>query len=100
MSSQLNIKLDHTLKKEADELAKQLGLSLSGVVRAFLLQFIRSRGITFSLDSTIDTSPSLDGKQLEKQLRRVGYSATYAKKHGKAYDAMLKAEQEGQCIEL
>jgi len=44
-------------------------------------------------DPNIDTLPSLTGKELERQLKAVGYSAKYAKEHGQAFDKMLKEEQ-------
>ena len=101
MSTQLNIKLDAKLKKEADHLAKQLGLSLSGILRAFLLHFVRSKRIEFSLnDAETDTPHDLDGKNLERELLKAGYSKAHAKKQGGLYDAMLQAEEKNLLIEF
>ena len=101
MSTQVNIKLDAKLKKQSEELAKMLGFSLSSVLRAFLLHFVRSRRMEFSVEDTeIDTSDALWGSTLEKELIKVGYDAAYAKKQGKAYDNMLKAEKDDTLIEL
>ncbi len=44
----LTVKTDKKLKKEAGELAEELGLPLGTVVNAFLRQFVEDRSITFS----------------------------------------------------
>lgn len=50
MSTQvITIKVDPATKKQAQHLAKELGLSLSGVLKGFLKHFIREKTVTFSL---------------------------------------------------
>lgn len=44
----INIKTDKEVKKNAQKLAKKLGLSLSDVLNASLRNFIRTREIRFS----------------------------------------------------
>jgi len=44
----INIKADVDVKKSAQKIAHDLGLPLSGVINAFLKDFIRSRSISFS----------------------------------------------------
>ncbi|MBI3459031.1 type II toxin-antitoxin system RelB/DinJ family antitoxin [Candidatus Azambacteria bacterium] len=44
----INIKADVEVKKSAQKIAYDLGLPLSGVINAFLKDFIRSRSIAFS----------------------------------------------------
>jgi len=41
-------KVDPQMKKEAQETAKQLGMPLSVVIKAFLKQFIKTKTVTFS----------------------------------------------------
>ena len=48
MSTVLNVKIDDTLKKEAQSVAKSLGLPISTVVAAGLRDFVRTRSITIS----------------------------------------------------
>lgn len=48
MKATINIKADKEVKESAQEIASELGLPLSGVVNAFLKEFIRSRSISFS----------------------------------------------------
>lgn len=45
----INIKADKEVKEEAQKIAKDLGLPLSGVINAFLKDFIRSKSISFSI---------------------------------------------------
>jgi len=46
-------KVDPQTKKEAQQVAKELGLSLSAVIKHFLRQFIRTKTITFSREDEI-----------------------------------------------
>lgn len=48
MKTTINIKADKEVKEQAQEIAEDLGLPLSGVINAFLKDFIRSRSISFS----------------------------------------------------
>ena len=45
----VNVKVDPQVKKEAQKVAKDLGISLSGVVNGFLRHLIRTKTIHFSL---------------------------------------------------
>ncbi len=47
-TAMINIKTDHALKEEAQELARELGFSLSAIVTASLKQFVRARAVQFS----------------------------------------------------
>ncbi len=101
MITQLNIKLpDEKTKREAELLAKQLGFSLGSIMRAFLLHFIRTRKVTFSVETETDTPTHLTGIMLEKALLQTGENAASASRHRKAYDAMLQAEKDGTLIEI
>ncbi len=48
MNTVLNVKLDPTLKRQAQAAAKALGLPISTVVAAGLREFVRTRSITIS----------------------------------------------------
>ena len=48
MKTVINIKTDKEVKKNAQELASQLGLTLSDVLNASLRNFIRTREVYFS----------------------------------------------------
>ncbi len=48
MKTVINIKTDENIKKGAQRLAKELGLSLSDVINASLRNFVRTREVYFS----------------------------------------------------
>lgn len=48
MKTVINVKTDWEVKKTAQQLAKELGLSLSAIVNAYLKQFIRTKEVYFS----------------------------------------------------
>ena len=53
MKTVINLKTDWEVKKNAQELAKKMGLSLSAIINAYLRQFIRSRELYFSMTPTM-----------------------------------------------
>lgn len=48
-STNLNVKLDSKLKKEADDLFKRLGLNMSTAINIFLTQCVREQAIPFEI---------------------------------------------------
>jgi addiction module RelB/DinJ family antitoxin len=54
-STIINIKTDPRVKSKAKKVATDLGLNLSGVLNAYLRQFIRTKSVYFSLN---EESPS------------------------------------------
>lgn len=53
----INFKIDTTVKLEAQKLAKELGLPLSGIVNSQLRQLLRTR--SFELNATPAMTPML-----------------------------------------
>ena len=51
-STVINIKTDIRVKKEAQKVAADLGLSLSGAINGFLRQLIRDKKIIFTLNES------------------------------------------------
>jgi addiction module RelB/DinJ family antitoxin len=49
MKTLINIKTDPEVKKNAQKIANELGLSLSAVINASLKQFVRNREVYFSM---------------------------------------------------
>ena len=47
-TAQLQVKIDPQLKVEAALVAEEMGLTLSGVITAFLKQLVRDRAVTFT----------------------------------------------------
>ncbi|MEK7570794.1 MAG: type II toxin-antitoxin system RelB/DinJ family antitoxin [Patescibacteria group bacterium] len=62
-TTSLHIKIDDTIKSQAQHTADELGLSLSAVVKVLLKQFIRTRSLSVDLDER----PTAYFKQLLKE---------------------------------
>ena len=53
MKTMINIKADKEVKENAQELARDLGLPLSGIINAMLKEFVRNRSVSFSAIPTM-----------------------------------------------
>lgn len=62
----INLKTDQKLKKEAQDLAKELGLSLSDVVNASLHKFVVNQGINISKFPTENLGEYKNKKEIIK----------------------------------
>lgn len=70
MKTVLNVKTDKDIKYKAKKLAEELGLPLSVVVNAYLRQFVRNKGVYFSVIPQM--SKALEGMlgNIESDLRK------------------------------
>ncbi len=82
MKTVINIKADKEVKIGAQKLAKELGLSLSAVVNAYLKQFIRGRAVHFSV------APKMS-PELEKLLGKVEFDV----KRGRNLSPVMRSEK-------
>lgn len=57
MKTLINIKTDKEVKKDAQKIASNLGLSLSAIINAYLKQFVRNKEVYFGIVSQM--SPEL-----------------------------------------
>ncbi len=71
-STIINIKTDQELKKEAQKIVSDLGLSLSGVLNGFLKQLVRDKAIVFTLNESVPSSYLLNSIKTAKQNRKDG----------------------------
>lgn len=55
----INIKTQPETKAKAQEIAKQIGVSLSSLLNAYLKQFIKTKRVTFSKDEEIPNAHTL-----------------------------------------
>ena len=58
MKTLINIKTDYTVKKEAQKLAQDFGISLSAIINAYLKQLLRNKSVYLSLSPKM--SPELE----------------------------------------
>lgn len=71
-STVINIKTEEGIKREAQKIASDLGLSLSGVINGFLKQLVRDKTVMFTLNEN-NPSPYLLGSiKTAKQNRKNG----------------------------
>ena len=61
--SNLNIRLDSNLKKEAEELFKSLGLNMTSAINVFLTQSVKEQKIPFEI------SRNVPSRKLKKALK-------------------------------
>ena len=60
----LNIKTDKKIKKEAQKVAKELGLPLGTIINAYLRELIREKKVIFS-------SPPVPNKNTQRLLKKI-----------------------------
>lgn len=89
-TAMINIKTDAGVKRQAQELAEELGFSLSAIVTASLKQFVRTREVQFSAVHRM--TPYLEGviKEVEKDIK-AGKNISPAFTNVKDMDAYLNA---------
>lgn len=70
MKTMINIKADKEVKENAQRVAQELGLPLSGVINAFLKEFVRNRSVSFSAIPRM--TPYLEGiiGKVEKDIKQ------------------------------
>lgn len=83
MKTMINIKADREVKREAQRLAKKLGLSLSDVMNASLRNFIRTREVRIS-----------DIPHMTPELEKLIGIAERDRKVGKNISPILKTSEE------
>ncbi len=69
MKTVLNVKTDVNVKKEAQKIAKDIGLPLSTVVNAYLKEFIRERSVRFSVEPQLRPEVTKTLKQTSKDYK-------------------------------
>ena len=77
-TTNLNIRVDQSLKQQSDELFKNLGLNMSTAINMFLIKCVKTSSIPFKIE---EPKPS---KELKKALKEVDYMMKHPEKY-KAY---------------
>lgn len=57
--SVINIKVEQKVKKQAQEVAEELGFTLSSLLNAYLKEFVRTKEVSFSLEKELVPSEYL-----------------------------------------
>lgn len=86
-TTNLNIRVDSTLKQESDLLFKSLGLNMSTAINMFLTKCVRTSSIPFKIE---EPKPS---KELQKALKEVDYMMKHPDKY-KSYNSVEELFEE------
>lgn len=80
-TTNLNVRVDSTLKQESDLLFKNLGLNMSTAINMFLTKCVKTSSIPFKIE---EPKPS---KELKKALEEVDYMMKHSEKY-KSYKSV------------
>ncbi|NQT50103.1 type II toxin-antitoxin system RelB/DinJ family antitoxin [Candidatus Kuenenbacteria bacterium] len=70
MRTIINIKTEKQVKQNAQRIAKDLGLSLSAVINAYLKQFVRDKAVNFSIAPQMSAELEDELKSVEFDIQR------------------------------
>ena len=71
-TTNLNIRIDEDLKKQAEEIFNELGLNMSTALTVFLRQTVRSNGIPFEMrleTPNTETLAAMEDVRMKRNLR-------------------------------
>ena len=74
-TTNLNVRVDSTLKEKSDKLFKDLGLNMSTAINMFLTKCVKTSSIPFKVE---EPKPS---KELMKALKELNYMEKYPEKY-------------------
>jgi len=77
-TTNLNVRVDSTLKKESDMLFKDLGLNMSTAINMFLTQCVKTSSIPFNIS---EPKPSRQLKRALKEAERIAKHPERYKKY-------------------
>lgn len=69
-NTNLTIRIDSNLKKEADNLFKELGINISSAITLFLKQSVREKALPFDV-VVKEEKPSREMKKLLKEIKNI-----------------------------
>lgn len=73
----VNVKVEHKTKKEAQEIAQEMGISLSGLINGLLKQVIRTREVTLSVKEEPSEYLIQSLKEVEKEVKKGWVSPSF-----------------------
>lgn len=74
----VNVKVDPMVKKSAQKIARELGISLSGLINGYLRQLIRTKTVTFSTNREIPSDYMIKAlKESEEDIKAGRVSPTF-----------------------
>ena len=73
----VTIRMDESMKRQADELFSDLGMSLSGAITVFLRQSLREQAIPFQIGRDVPNRDTLEAIEEVKRLKNDPNKKTY-----------------------
>ena len=73
----VTIRMDENMKRQADELFSDLGMSLSGAITVFLRQSLREQSIPFQIGRYVPNRETLEAIEEVKRLKNDPNKKTY-----------------------
>ena len=73
----VTIRMDESIKRQADELFSDLGMSLSGAITVFLRQSLREQAIPFQIGRDVPNRDTLEAIEEVKRLKNDPNKKTY-----------------------
>lgn len=73
----VTIRMDESMKRQADELFSDLGMSLSGAINVFLRQSLREQAIPFQIGRDVPNRDTLEAIEEVKRLKNDPNKKTY-----------------------
>lgn len=86
-TTNLNIRVDSTLKQESDLLFKSLGLNMSTAINMFLTKCVKTSSIPFKIEEPKQS------KELQRALKEVDYMMKHPDKY-KSYNSVEELFEE------
>ena len=80
MRTVINIKTEKSVKVRAQKIAKEMGLSLSAVINAYLKQFVRNKEVHFSIAPKMST-------ELENMLGKIEFDIVRGRNISRAFSS-------------
>lgn len=75
----LNVRINRTVKRDAQKIVEKMGLDLSSAIKLFLTKVIQTKSIPFEIRTENGFTPEYEARLLKE--------VEYAKKHGKRYES-------------
>lgn len=73
----VTIRMDENMKRQADELFSDFGMSLSGAITVFLKQSLREQAIPFQIGRDMANRETLEAIEEVKRLKNDPHKKTY-----------------------
>lgn len=87
------IRIDSNLKKQAEDVLSQLGMTMSGTINMFLTQIVREKAVPLNLSLSPQDRTALDDILAVREERRNGFKGYDADYVLKEMDEIISSEK-------